>query len=128
VQEINVYFVVRRPDARMLVLKRKNGIWEFPGGGVAWGEAPEAAAKRETKEETNLDVEIESLIGVTSATFRKAGRQKHAVYIVYEGTGGGELKISREHTEARWVDEKEAARLRLGYNAAPVLAMLRKNI
>ncbi len=39
------------------------GFWIIPGGGVEFGETIEQAALREIKEETNLDVEIEKLIG-----------------------------------------------------------------
>ena len=34
------------------------GLWEFPGGKIAAGETPSAAAVRECKEETGLDVMV----------------------------------------------------------------------
>lgn len=40
-----------------------NGYWIIPGGGVKFGESLINTAKREIKEETNLDVEIIKLIG-----------------------------------------------------------------
>lgn len=42
------------------------GKWAFPSGYVDKGEVVEAAAIREVKEETGLDVELERLIGVYS--------------------------------------------------------------
>ena len=42
------------------------GGWAFPGGFIDAEETVQQAAIRETKEETNLDVEIEGLLGVYS--------------------------------------------------------------
>ncbi len=42
------------------------GMWSFFGGYVDRGETVEGAARREVKEETNLDVNLEQLVGVYS--------------------------------------------------------------
>ncbi|HXI87486.1 MAG TPA: (deoxy)nucleoside triphosphate pyrophosphohydrolase [Parvularculaceae bacterium] len=48
-------------DGRVLIQQRPaskamGGLWEFPGGKIADGEAPEAALVREFKEELALDI------------------------------------------------------------------------
>lgn len=58
-------------DGDGLVMVRRGvepefGKWAFPSGYVDRGEVVEAAAIREVKEETGLDVELERLIGVYS--------------------------------------------------------------
>ncbi|GAP13260.1 ADP-ribose pyrophosphatase [Longilinea arvoryzae] len=42
--------------------------WNLPGGGVEKGELPNAAVVREVKEETDLDVAVERLVGVYTHT------------------------------------------------------------
>ena len=54
VQEINAYIILSRKDSKILILKRLNGLWEFPGGGVEWGEHPLKTARRELFEETGI--------------------------------------------------------------------------
>jgi 8-oxo-dGTP diphosphatase len=51
------------PDGRVLIAKRPEGkqlagLWEFPGGKVEPGEAPEAAVHREIREELGVEVEL----------------------------------------------------------------------
>jgi 8-oxo-dGTP diphosphatase len=53
-------------DGRVLITQRPQhkqlgGLWEFPGGKVELGEAPETALARELKEELDLTVEPDAL-------------------------------------------------------------------
>ncbi len=118
--ELNAYAIVERSGS-YLVMRRKNGIWEFPGGGIERGESAERAAEREAFEESGLKVKAQELLCTTSATF---GR-KYALYLVFRTVlKGGEAKISGEHAEMKWVSREELGKLGLGYNARPVLDVI----
>jgi ADP-ribose pyrophosphatase YjhB (NUDIX family) len=57
-------------DGRLWMLRRaiepRYGFWTFPAGYMELGETVEQAAIRETREELNLDVELDRLLGVYS--------------------------------------------------------------
>lgn len=121
VQELNSYLVLFNKD-RMLILKRDNDLWEFPGGGIEWGEDPQKAAIRETKEETGLDAFNVRMVTVTSATYKKGEDDKHSVYVVYRGeTDSDNVTISGEHKEYRWLTLTEAKFMKFALNADGVL-------
>ena len=124
VQELNAYLVLFNKD-RLLIVKRENDLWEFPGGGVEWGEDPQKAAIRETKEETGLDAVNVRMVTITSATYEKGDDEKHSVYVVYKGeTDSDEVKLSGEHKEHRWLTLTEARFMKLALNAEGVLELL----
>ncbi|MEW6528547.1 MAG: NUDIX domain-containing protein [Candidatus Micrarchaeota archaeon] len=123
--ELNSYLVPFYNE-KILILKRKNEFWEFPGGGVEFGEHPETTAARETLEETGLRVKNILLLGITSAVYLKDGKKKHSVYIVYKGEADGyEFKITEEHKEGRWITVGELEFVNLALNAKDVVDFLK---
>lgn len=73
--------------------------WALPGGFIDYGERPEDAAVREVKEETGLDVELVSLLGVYGAPERDP--RQHNLSIVYVGRATGEPRGGDDAARAR---------------------------
>jgi len=94
--------VVLDEDNRVLLLKRSPSSrfapekWGFPGGKIEDGETPVAAAIRETKEETNIDV----------PEAKDLGRFGWVQAFLAE-TYTGDIKIDHEHTDWAWVSYSE---------------------
>jgi len=76
--------MVDRPGHPIVLIERKyppHG-WALPGGFVDVGERLEAAAMREAKEETSLEVQLEVLLGCYSDPARDSrGHTASAVYV-----------------------------------------------
>src|SRR5574341_553924 len=86
-------------DGGIVLLRRgvepAMGKWVFPGGYVDRGESVEEAAIRETKEESRLDVKVNSLVGVYSYA------NSPNVIVVYAAeVAGGQLAVGDESLEA----------------------------
>jgi ADP-ribose pyrophosphatase YjhB (NUDIX family) len=94
---------------RLLMMKRSDiGSWGIPGRATEPGEVVENAAKRETLEETNLEIGEMSLFGVFSGPefyFKYPnGDEVYNVTIVYLSRDWrGEVKLNDEHTEWGWL-------------------------
>jgi 8-oxo-dGTP diphosphatase len=73
--------------------------WALPGGFVEEGETLEAAAVREAKEETGLDVALTDLLYVYSDPRRDPRR--HTLAAVFLGRAGGEPAGGDDAAEAR---------------------------
>jgi 8-oxo-dGTP diphosphatase len=103
-------------DGRVVLLRRgvepSLGKWVFPGGFVDRGESVTDAAIRETKEESCLDVRLDSIVGVYSY----AGSPNVIVVYAAEVTGG-KLDAGDESTEAATFDAREIPWDDLGFHS-----------
>lgn len=93
-----------RDDRPVVIIERDNEPkgWAFPGGFVDMGETVEAAAVREAREETGLDVELVELLGVYSEPGRDP--RGHTVSIVFVAQASGEPAGGDDAAVARFCD------------------------
>ncbi len=85
----------------IVLVERKNppvGL-AIPGGFVEVGESVEAAAVREIKEETGLDVKLRRLLGVYSEPDRDP--RFHVVSVVFVGDAEGDPQAGSDAKEVK---------------------------
>lgn len=103
--------IIRRKDGKILIVKRSVGddhlpeVWETVGGGMDTEETPQQALKREIKEETGLEANIQEPFNVF--TFRKqTGEYKIGITFLCD-VDDDTVVLSHEHSEYRWIEPLE---------------------
>lgn len=79
--------------------------WEFPGGKIEAGEMPEAALKREIKEELDTEISVHSLIETVEYDYPAFHLTMHC----YECSVMYGNLVLKEHEAARWLTAKTIA-------------------
>ena len=110
---VGVGAVVWNERREILLIRRANPPrqheWSLPGGKVEFGETLNAAARREVREETGLEVDILGLVEVAELI-------EHAHYVLVDFAArviAGELAAASDAAEARWFSREEIAHLPL---------------
>jgi ADP-ribose pyrophosphatase YjhB (NUDIX family) len=131
---VAAYGVIRR-EGRVLLCRVApgnigEGLWTLPGGGLAFGEAPDAAAIREVEEETGLLARIAGEPTIHSDTgswpFSGGPVAYHTIRFVYpmEIAGGLERPESEGSTDLfGWFTPEELEGLLLGDLVERVLSV-----
>lgn len=104
---------------KILLLKKHNGSWVFPGGKPVQGENPLQTAKRETREEVGTcPGEM-----VKELSFEFDDRTFHSFIFKIKNTF--DVEVSDEHKDYTWINYKKVLDLRLHKN---VMKSIRKVI
>lgn len=99
--------IVRRPDGRVLLIKRPPDAktdpdaWDLPGGKMDHGETLPEVLTREVREETGLTVEVGPSVHICH--FSRDPFWVTCVTFACERTGG-EIRLSGEHVDSVWAD------------------------
>lgn len=111
--------LIKNSKGELLILKRtltergkenfEGGKWDIPGGTVGRLELPSAAAVRETKEETNLDVTVEKIICEKSNI--DVNKNQMFTTLIYlcslSGTSEAIELDLEEHDAYKWVTKED---------------------
>jgi 8-oxo-dGTP diphosphatase len=97
--------VIKDQAGRLLLIKRGHepgaGLWSLPGGRIEPGETHEQALAREVREETNLRVECQRLLGTAELPGADGAVIDVSDYLAV--VTGGELAPGDDAADARWV-------------------------
>jgi ADP-ribose pyrophosphatase YjhB (NUDIX family) len=111
--------VVLDDEGRVLMIRRSdNDLWAIPGGAQDIGETVVQAVVREVREETGIDIEVSSLVGVYSdpnhVIAYDDGEVRQEFSICFRANPiGGELCTSEESKEVLWSETNLVATLNM---------------
>jgi len=101
-------------EGRVFIAKRgskardERGKWDFPGGGVRFGEKCADAVKREIKEEHDFEIEVIELLEVVNHILKEEGQHWVSPSFVAKYVSGEPKIIEPEKCEEiKWVELKE---------------------
>ena len=117
---IGVGVVVFNDQKQVVLVKRGNepakGLWAIPGGKVELGEQVRETAIREIREECNIEIEPQDLLGVVDLILKDNDGKVQYHYILIDYVAKyttGDLTPQSDVTEAGWFFQHELNKLNI---------------
>jgi 8-oxo-dGTP diphosphatase len=114
--QVGVKILLKNKEEKFLVVCRSaekysevGARWDIVGGRIDKGTSLIENLKREVLEETGLEIIGETKLIAAQDILRIEGR--HVVRLTYLGNADGEVKLSDEHSEYRWLSLEEIKNL-----------------
>lgn len=110
--QVGVKVLLRNSEDKYLVLKRsievvpgKGLTWDMPGGRIEPGSTLMDNLARELMEETGLTLSVVPRLIAAQDLMKVA--ERHVVRLTYIGEAEGDVHLSHEHTDYKWLSLEE---------------------
>lgn len=130
--QVGVKILIQNTGRQYLFLQRSQAMdheeephWDMPGGRIETTETLQDALQREIFEETGLQID-DAIRLIHAQDIFVAKADLHVVRLTYTAQGDGEVTLSEEHQDAKWLTFNEAMALNLDPYLREVVAMLDK--
>lgn len=113
--QVGVKILLKNKEGKFLLLHRNpkkypevGAKWDIVGGRITPGISLLENLKREVLEESGLEIIGEPRLLIAQDILKP---DKHVVRLTYVGEAKGEVKLSEEHSEFRWLTADELIKL-----------------
>lgn len=120
--------IIFNEKREILLLHQNAGHWGLPKGHVKQGETEEQTAIREVKEETNIDVVINTEYRYSIVYNPKEDVEKEVVYFVAKNTSNDINPQLEEVQEVKWLDIDNAINTISYDNSRELLKKVKKDL
>ena len=115
-------------NRKVLLVQEAKGHWGLPKGHIEGNETEEEAAIREVKEETNLDVEIDTSIRYELNYIVEPDIEKTVCFFPAKNVSGKIKRQESEINEIKWIPVEEAVTVITYDNAKEMLSRALKEL
>ena len=127
-QEKSCGCIVINDQNKVLLVHSNKGHWGFPKGHMEEGETEIQTAKREVREETNIDVEVIEEYRYTQKYNVNEDIVKEVVLFLGKSLEDNQKPQLEEVSEVKWFEFEEAVNIITYDNSREILIQLKKDL